>query len=243
VPITSEQIQAAYNIAKDEYANSISSEDAACHLVSEHGWNESSAYGYIHTFLCMMGNKGYQRTINAYATEYYLRNIRLDFGEFAFKNAISSVQKHLKYYINRGKSSQPKIQALVERLINEFISKIELEMMKSDFDKRVTESLELDLTARNEKLESAPKKPKVLSVTTKVYSRNPDVVAAVLIRAKGICEKCKKSAPFIRAKDNSPYLEVHHKIMLANDGEDTVSNAIALCPNCHRESHYGMQNT
>nr|WP_269819646.1 HNH endonuclease signature motif containing protein [Paraglaciecola chathamensis] len=115
--------------------------------------------------------------------------------------------------------------------------------MKSDFDKRVTESLELDLTARNEKLESAPKKPKVLSVTTKVYSRNPDVVAAVLIRAKGICEKCKKSAPFIRAKDNSPYLEVHHKIMLANDGEDTVSNAIALCPNCHRESHYGMQNT
>ena len=86
----------------------------------------------------------------------------------------------------------------------------------------------------------APKKPESISVTIKVYVRNPDVVAAVLARAKGVCEGCKKPAPFIRAKDNSPYLEVHHKIQLAKGGEDTVLNAIALCPNCHREYHYGI---
>ncbi|MFM0350878.1 HNH endonuclease [Paraburkholderia sp. RL17-347-BIC-D] len=26
---------------------------------------------------------------------------------------------------------------------------------------------------------------------------------------------------------------------LAQGGPDTVANAIALCPNCHRERHYG----
>ncbi len=25
---------------------------------------------------------------------------------------------------------------------------------------------------------------------------------------------------------------------LANNGDDTVENAIALCPNCHRKAHY-----
>lgn len=241
MPITREQIHVAYEIAKDEHAKTISSEDAAGHLVNDHGWNESSAYGYIHTFICMMEGKEYQRTINAYATEYYLRNIYLDFGEPAFENAIYSVRKHLEYYIDKGKSSQPKIQALIEGLVKEL--KSELEIMQNDFDKRIMDSLLLDPESRKRKLDSAPKKPKVLFVTRKVYSRNPDVVAAVLIRAKGICEKCMKPAPFIKIKDNSPYLEVHHKIMLANGGEDTIDNAIALCPNCHRESHYGIQNT
>jgi len=34
-------------------------------------------------------------------------------------------------------------------------------------------------------------------------------------------------------------LEVHHKVPLAEGGDDTVENAIALCPNCHRHAHYG----
>jgi 5-methylcytosine-specific restriction endonuclease McrA len=40
----------------------------------------------------------------------------------------------------------------------------------------------------------------------------------------------KKQAPFNRTKDNSPYLEVHHKKRLSEGGEDSVKNAIALCP-------------
>lgn len=49
--------------------------------------------------------------------------------------------------------------------------------------------------------------------------------------------RCNSEAPFIRRTNGSPYLEVHHKTPLAEDGEDTVENAIALCPNCHRELH------
>ncbi|WAG20214.1 HNH endonuclease [Burkholderia gladioli] len=72
-----------------------------------------------------------------------------------------------------------------------------------------------------------------------IFLRNADVVAEVLHRANGACERCKNPAPFLRKKDGSPYLEVHHVQQLANDGEDTVDNAIALCPNCHREMHFG----
>ncbi|MCM3163270.1 HNH endonuclease [Metabacillus litoralis] len=81
--------------------------------------------------------------------------------------------------------------------------------------------------------------PDIYEVLTKAFRRDPDVIAEVLIRANGTCEKCGKEAPFKRASDGSPYLEVHHKKRLADGGEDTTDNAIAVCPNCHRELHFG----
>lgn len=71
-----------------------------------------------------------------------------------------------------------------------------------------------------------------------VFQRNPDVVAEVLFRANGHCEHCGNPAPFTRRTNGSPYLEVHHTKSLVEGGEDTVENATALCPNCHRKSHY-----
>jgi len=29
-------------------------------------------------------------------------------------------------------------------------------------------------------------------------------------------------------------------VPLSEGGEDTLENAIALCPNCHRKMHYGI---
>lgn len=92
---------------------------------------------------------------------------------------------------------------------------------------------------RRERLRIAAKIPERQLALTYVYMRNPDVVVEVLARANGICEACRKLAPFRRAKDGNYYLEVHHKIQLANGGEDTVENAIAVCPNCHRHAHFG----
>ncbi|MEE7094460.1 HNH endonuclease, partial [Escherichia coli O10] len=40
-------------------------------------------------------------------------------------------------------------------------------------------------------------------------------------------------------EDGTPFLEVHHIEWLSKGGEDSVENAIALCPNCHRQAHYG----
>lgn len=92
---------------------------------------------------------------------------------------------------------------------------------------------------RKARLRSASKKPSRIWVLSAEFRRNPDVVAEVLERASGTCEACKEPAPFKRKSDGTPYLEVHHRIQLAHGGDDTVENAIALCPNCHRKAHFG----
>lgn len=109
----------------------------------------------------------------------------------------------------------------------------------NDFERKVVRSLSDSHAERQKRLREAPKKPKSMAVMVNVFVRNPDVVAEVLLRAKGLCENCHQEAPFRRRLDNTPYLEVHHKVRLADGGDDTVTNAIALCPNCHRKTHYG----
>ncbi len=103
----------------------------------------------------------------------------------------------------------------------------------------VNESKSKSSQNRRRDLKNADKIPEKIYTKIGVYKRNPDVIVEVLERAKGDCEKCGRFAPFFRKSDNSPYLEVHHKVRLADGGEDTVENAIAICPNCHRELHYG----
>jgi 5-methylcytosine-specific restriction endonuclease McrA len=92
---------------------------------------------------------------------------------------------------------------------------------------------------RRLRLAKASPFPKRRTVVTSVFERNNDVIAEVLYQAKGICQGCGAKAPFYRRSNNAPYLEVHHRVRLADGGEDTVENAIALCPNCHRQRHYG----
>lgn len=112
--------------------------------------------------------------------------------------------------------------------------------IEGEFQGKLARSLGDSFEARRERLARAQKKPRVVTVTTTAYLRNADVVAEVLIRANGCCEGCGNGAPFTRRTDETPYLEVHHQFPLSSGGEDTVENAIALCPNCHRREHYGI---
>jgi HNH endonuclease len=67
--------------------------------------------------------------------------------------------------------------------------------------------------------------------------RDPAIIGWILANARGKCELCAADAPFLTDKGR-PYLEVHHVKTLATGGPDTVDNAVALCPNCHRAMHY-----
>lgn len=82
-------------------------------------------------------------------------------------------------------------------------------------------------------------RPEKISKEIDTYKRDPAVKLDVLTRADGSCELCGKPAPFIK-NSGEPFLEVHHIIPLAETGPDTVENAVGLCPNCHREVHYGV---
>jgi 5-methylcytosine-specific restriction endonuclease McrA len=89
------------------------------------------------------------------------------------------------------------------------------------------------------RLLDANKIPIKVDSKNSVFIRNPDVAAEVLENANGICTYCGRPAPFIKDSDSYPFLEVHHIIPLANNGFDSVDNAVALCPNCHRHAHFG----
>ncbi|WP_174935304.1 HNH endonuclease [Burkholderia lata] len=101
---------------------------------------------------------------------------------------------------------------------------------------------ELDVRDALKKAQIAPPpgnaNPAATSATVTQIRRDPLVKAWVLAQANGTCECCSEPAPF-KGADGLPYLEVHHVRKLAELGPDLVSNTVAVCPNCHRELHYG----
>lgn len=85
---------------------------------------------------------------------------------------------------------------------------------------------------------SGNRRPISVGVSIAQFQRDASVKAWVLREANGSCECCSRPAPFATT-DGTPFLEVHHVRQLADHGSDTITNTVALCPNCHREIHYG----
>lgn len=71
------------------------------------------------------------------------------------------------------------------------------------------------------------------------YERSVKVSSYVLARSQGKCEACDAPAPFQR-KNGTPYLEPHHTTRLADEGLDHPAWVGAICPNCHRRIHSGV---
>lgn len=82
-------------------------------------------------------------------------------------------------------------------------------------------------------------RPAQVTTTSPSFVRDPAVKRWVLDLADGKCEGCDCPAPFVDDA-GAPFLEVHHVMPLASWGSDRVSNAVALCPNCHRRCHYSV---
>lgn len=78
--------------------------------------------------------------------------------------------------------------------------------------------------------------PATKDVTATQYYRDKYISGYVKHLAKGHCQLCGGIAPFLD-KDGEPYLECHHIKWLSEGGEDSIENAVALCPNCHKKMH------
>lgn len=114
----------------------------------------------------------------------------------------------------------------------EYQKQLENEVIKSQKNRK-------ERLARLDKIGKT--KPERIQVTTYVFKRNPDVIAEALYRADGRCEndKCQGYKAFNRRSNGTPYVEVHHINPLSEGGLDIPENTIVLCPNCHREKHFG----
>lgn len=119
---------------------------------------------------------------------------------------------------------------------------VSLDVYKPTVDDKKIESIVLTLQNEDIGEPKGTSRPEQCGVTSDAFLRDPLVKAWVLRNAGGNCEACQLPAPFAR-KDGSPYLEVHHLLPFSEGGSDTIDNALAVCPNCHRRLHYGVDKT
>ncbi len=75
-------------------------------------------------------------------------------------------------------------------------------------------------------------------IKTLVAIRSEAIKIYALKRANGTCEGCGNAAPF--SSKDGPFLEVHHMERIADGGPDHPENVAALCPNCHKRVHFGI---
>ncbi|KVH02777.1 hypothetical protein WS84_04250 [Burkholderia anthina] len=238
--ITTDQIKAAYEVASAVYDGKLSKLEGIDKLYREYRLNDTTATHFIDDLRLMLMGQEFHRTLSVEATNYFLCQIAIERGGAELEKAIAANYAHLDYYAKLSKGGP---QHAKRRIVDAWAAKrllpSDLGVMQSEFAEAVQQARADAPAVRRSRLLAAAKVPNKVQVVTEAYVRNPDVAAEVLERAKGRCERCAKPAPFIRRTDWTPYLEVHHRLRLADGGEDTVDNAIALCPNCHREMHYG----
>ena len=118
-----------------------------------------------------------------------------------------------------------------------------LKQLEDEFDKEVAkfqENYRPDFRSYGKIKKTSPRYTRQIDY----FDRDPQVVAYALRLAKGVCQGCgaDKNILFKRASDGKVYLEVHHIEPLSDGGSDTLDNACALCPTCHRLMHYGKKS-
>lgn len=234
---------ASYRQAVKVWNNETSEVDARNILVDNFGMNRASASDMIRNFIQLMKGEVYHRTLSELVTRIYFDNIVADFGLDYLRKAINATVAHANYYEALPKGGgRPGLR----KLCNEYKTLLALHgadlqsKAAIDFQSNVESALQDSREARLARLKAAPATPAKVLAQTIAYRRNPDVVAERLFQANGHCEHCRNPAPFERL-DGRPFLEVHHRIPLAEGGDDVLNNTVALCPNCHREAHFGKK--
>lgn len=114
--VPTESIHYAYEIAKCFCAGRLSFTEAYSKIADETGMATNSARDYVNNLRYMLEGKCYTRTLNTYATKYYLTQICKDYGEQAFRAAISATQQHVAYYNNLGYGQRRSIENLLKEL-------------------------------------------------------------------------------------------------------------------------------
>jgi len=165
---------------------------------------------------------------NASAVEYRMQNISAVLSQMGRRGIIG--------YKPAGHAGANVEKIIRERLI-EWDNKPDPEDLEPTADDATLERRATQL--EKGPIKNAPEgiaRPQQSASSRAMFVRDPAVRAWVRQQAQGICEGCSTSAPFLM--NGVPFLEVHHVKHLADQGSDRISNAVALCPNCHRRCHH-----
>lgn len=236
--VTPEVFAAAYEAARQVLEGKAKLTDAQKALAAKYGIAERTASGYIGCLLAMRRGRTFKTIVSADGLRFMLGRIA-EGGPGDLMIALQSVMSHITY-LHDITGNEPGLRRVHAEFVGRLREMAAFDEASFSLDDQVTKALADMPESRARRLRQARTMPEQQIVLARVFKRNPDVIAEVLLLANGICQGCDQVAPFLRA-DGRPYLEVHHRQPLAEGGADTVENAIALCPNCHRERHYGAR--
>ena len=111
--ITESMVKDIYLIASKVYSDSFTMQSALEELERNHSMNRGSAKDYLTNYKCLLDGIKYKRTMNEYATKYFLYHILKDRGLQSLKNALSAVQQHVDYYDSLGHGNLKSIRAVL----------------------------------------------------------------------------------------------------------------------------------
>lgn len=186
---------------------------------------ENEGIHYVKKHICDKLADKYHRTSKSF--EFRMQNISYIYSLLG--------RQFLKGFKPKSHVGRKIIQRL-EKLISEIENKPYIPIASF-------ESAVMDLLTSNKTIHTPEgiKNPISYINNITIYSRDSQVKAWVLKNANGICEACQQKAPFL-THNEIPFLEIHHVKQLSDGGSDTITNVVALCPNCHRKIHYGQGN-
>lgn len=212
---------------------------------SNSDWTDIEIQAAVDAYLSMLsreqsGQKVVKTEENRILREGALAGRTKGSVEFRMQN-ISTIMAELGRKPIKGYKPAKNVGANVARSIRDALNAAPSTLTPEDFAPTADDAT---LELRATKLERQPitdvpkgiERPEQTQSSGKSYVRDPEVRAWVRQQANGRCEGCGEPAPF--EKDGRPFLEVHHVKHLAQEGSDRPSNAVALCPNCHRRCHH-----
>lgn len=217
--------------------------------VEEHQteWSDAELQSAVDAYLWMLAQEGEGRSYSKAEVNRQLREGRLSRRtkasiEYRMQNISAALDElcrpRIAGYVpakNVGTGVKDKIRVALEKAGAFKLSDYAASSNDADLDAKVA-SIRHRLSAGTPRGIESPQR---ISTTKQSFVRDPLVKAWVLENAKGVCECCSQPAPFL-LEDGTPFLEVHHVVPLAENGPDTITNAVALCPNCHRRHHLAV---
>ncbi|ASN81372.1 HNH endonuclease [Deinococcus ficus] len=209
-------------------------------------WSEVELAAAVESYLTMLQLENTQTPYGKAAYNQKLRNGPLkDRSKGAVEHRmanISAVLRGMGYEYIDGYKPLGNVGSRVASTITKLFASHGLLPLPSENEQELQQRVDALQESGHLSLPPGQATPQQVQVGRLVFKRDPSVIAWVLQEAAGTCELCGLPAPFKNQK-GEPYLEVHHVRRLADGGPDTVQNAVALCPNCHRRCHSGLDRT
>lgn len=219
--LTEQQVNIAYDLAREVRLGKFEKSSAIRKLCDEFAFNKASAFDYIHNLGKMLDGEIYHRTLNIYATEYFLDHIAIDFGAQALQKALIAVEKHLDYYDSLGHGKQVKIRSMLKAYRAKQPS-------AATFPDEVDEGLSL-------------KEGAVMQVTINAYERNPRARRMCLEVYGHKCIVCEFDFESHYGDIGREFIHVHHlqelSTIRAEYEVDPIRDLRPVCPNCHAMLH------